>query len=143
MLQPWNFAAFSNISLETFMPNLVSLTPLSPQILVKTQMGVIMISRFLVNPVVILAWPIHSKTSGDIDTKLGSVAKFNKRNKTTSKKFDDDVMSVNCNFIINFSIYGQFGAIRKLDSGRIVCKTYICLIVTFYLTRTYFSKFLN
>ena len=34
-------------------------------------------------------------------------------------------MSVNCDFIINFSIYGQFGAIRKMDSGRIVCKTYI------------------
>ena len=127
MLQPWHFAAFSNISLETFMPNLVSLTPPSPKILSKTQMGVFLISRFLVNSLVILSWSIHSKTRGDIDTKLGPVAKLNKRNKTTSKKFDDDVMSVNCDFIINFSIYGQFGAIRKLDSGRVVCKTYICI----------------
>ena len=34
-------------------------------------------------------------------------------------------MSANCDVIVNFSIYGQFGATRKLDSGRIVCKTYI------------------
>ena len=34
-------------------------------------------------------------------------------------------MSVNCDVIVIFPIYGQFGAIRKPDSGRIVCKTYI------------------
>ena len=34
-------------------------------------------------------------------------------------------MSTNCDGIVIFSIYGQFGAIRKLDSGRVVCKTYI------------------
>ena len=33
-------------------------------------------------------------------------------------------LSANCNFIVIFQIYGQFGAIRKLDSGRIVCKTF-------------------
>ena len=57
--------------------------------------------------------------------KLGPVTKLDKRNKTTSKKFDDDVMSENCDVIVIFPIYGQFGAIRKPDSGRIVCKTYI------------------
>ena len=57
--------------------------------------------------------------------KLGPVTKIDKRNKTTSKKFDDDVMSENCDVIVIFPIYGQFGAIRKPDSGRIVCKTYI------------------
>ena len=57
--------------------------------------------------------------------KLGPVAKLEKRNKTTSKKFDDDVMAPNCDVIVIFRIYGQFGAIRKLDSGCIVCKTYI------------------
>ena len=36
-----------------------------------------------------------SKTSHDIDMKVGSVTKLDKRNKTTSKKFDDDVMSAN------------------------------------------------
>ena len=57
--------------------------------------------------------------------KLGPVTKLDKRNKITSKKFDDDVMSENCDVIVIFPIYGQFGAIRKPDSGRIVCKTYI------------------
>ena len=55
--------------------------------------------------------------------KVGPVNKFDKRNETTSKKFDDDIMSKNCNAIANFSIYDQFGAIWKPDSGRIVCKT--------------------
>ena len=60
-----------------------------------------------------------------MDLKLGPVFKLDKRNKTTSKKFDDDVMSANCNVILIFQIYGQFGAIQNLDSGRIVFKTYI------------------
>ena len=33
-------------------------------------------------------------------------------------------MSTNCDFIVAFPIYDQFGAIHKPDSGRIVCKTY-------------------
>ena len=41
------------------------------------------------------------------------------------KKFDDNVMSANCDFNVIFPIYGQFGAARKLDSGRIVCQIYI------------------
>ena len=58
--------------------------------------------------------------------KLGAAIKLdNKRNKTTSKKFDDNVMSENCDVIAIFPIYGQFGAIWKPDSSRIVCKTYI------------------
>ena len=65
------------------------------------------------------------RTSDDIDMKLGPVSKFDKRNKTMQKKFDDNVMSANCDVIAIFSIYGQFGAIWKSDSGRIVCKTYI------------------
>ena len=44
--------------------------------------------------------------------KLRPVAKIDKRNKTTSKKFDDNVMSENCDVIVVFPIYGQFGAIR-------------------------------
>ena len=36
-------------------------------------------------------------------------------------------MSKNCDIIIIFPIYGQFGAIWKLDSARIVCKTYIVI----------------
>ena len=57
--------------------------------------------------------------------KLGRVTKLDKRNKTVSKKLDDDVMSRNCDVIVIFPIYGQFGAIHKPDSGRIVCITYL------------------
>ena len=39
--------------------------------------------------------------------------KLDKRNKTTSKKFDNDVMSTNCDATVFFPIHGQFGAIRK------------------------------
>ena len=48
--------------------------------------------------------------------KLGPVIKLDNRNKTTSKKLDDDVMSENIDVIAIFPIYGQ---------GRMVCKTYI------------------
>ena len=55
--------------------------------------------------------------------KLGPVTKLDKRNTAT---FDDDVMSTNyLNVIVIFPIYGQFGAIWKLDSKRMVCKTVI------------------
>ena len=57
--------------------------------------------------------------------KLGTVTKLGKRNKATSKKFDDDAMSANCDIIVIFSIYGPSRTIRKPDSGCIVCKTYI------------------
>ena len=57
--------------------------------------------------------------------KLGQVTKLDKRNKATSKKTDNNVMPVNCDAILFFPVYDQFGAIRKLDSGRIVCKTYL------------------
>ena len=57
--------------------------------------------------------------------KLGPVTKIDKRDKTTSKNLDDNVMSENCDVIAIIPIYGQFGAIRKLCSRRIVCKTYV------------------
>ena len=57
--------------------------------------------------------------------KLGPVTKVDKRNKTTTKKIDDGVISENCDVIAIFTIYGQFGAIWKPNSRRIVCKTYI------------------
>ena len=57
--------------------------------------------------------------------KLGQVFKLDKRNKMPSKKFKDDLMLANCDANVIFPFYGQFGAIEKLDSGRIVCKTYI------------------
>ena len=57
--------------------------------------------------------------------KLGLVTKPDKRNKTKSKKIEDDVMLGNCDVIAIFPIYSQFGAIRKPDSGRIAYKTSI------------------
>ena len=57
--------------------------------------------------------------------KLGPIIKLDKRNKRTSKKFDGDVISANCDVIVIFPICGQFGAIRKPDSGRTDCKIYV------------------
>ena len=57
--------------------------------------------------------------------KIGAVTKLDKRNNTMSKNFDDDVTSTNCNVIGFFPIYDQFGATRKPDFERIVCKKYI------------------
>ena len=64
----------------------------------------------------------NSRTSDDIDMKLGQVTKLDKRNKTTSKN-DHDAMLTNCDALP----LSQFRAIRKPDSGRIVCKTYILI----------------
>ena len=47
----------------------------------------------------------------------GPVTEFDKRNKATLEKIDNKVMSKNCDVIATFSIYSQFGAIRKPDSG--------------------------
>ena len=57
--------------------------------------------------------------------KLRSLTKLNKKNKTTTKKFDDDFMSEYRDVIATLSIYSQFGEIWKPDSGCIICKTYI------------------
>ena len=57
--------------------------------------------------------------------KFGPVTKIDMRNTTTSKNLEDEMMSENCDVIFIFTIYGQFGAIRKPDSGRLVCNTYI------------------
>ena len=59
--------------------------------------------------------------------KLEPATKLNKRNKATSKNFDDDFMAESCDVIAIFLIYGQVGAIWKPDSGRIVSKTYISI----------------
>ena len=34
-------------------------------------------------------------------------------------------MPENCDVLVSFLIYGQFGAFQKPDSGRMVSKTYI------------------
>ena len=68
-----------------------------------------------------------SRTSADIDMNLGPVTKFDKRNKTTSKKFDNDVIPENCDLKIVIVISG-FLANLEQSGGRIpsrVCKSYI------------------
>ena len=73
------------------MLNLASLTHPSFQILNKTQRV-----EFLVNP---LQKSCHnSRTTNDIDMKIGPVTKLGKRNKATSEKLDDDVLSANDTF---------------------------------------------
>ena len=57
--------------------------------------------------------------------KFGPVTKLDKRNKTTSKKFDVNFMSDNCDVIVIFWIFGQFGAVWRLDYGHRVCKSYV------------------
>ena len=52
-----------------------------------------------------------SRTSDDIDVKRGLVPKLDKKSKTTSKEFGDDVMLENFDVIAIFQIYSQFGAI--------------------------------
>ena len=65
--------------------------------------------------------------------KLGPATKLDKKNKTPSKKFDNDVMLENYDFIVISPIYLQFGAIQKPDSGRIVYKTYIFINSNIYI----------
>ena len=69
----------------------------------------------------------NSRTSDGIDMKLGPVTKPDKRNKTALKNFYGDVKSVHYDVILILLIWGQFGAIRELESGRIVYKTYIAI----------------
>ena len=57
--------------------------------------------------------------------KLGPVTKLHKRNKTTSKKLDVDVMSENYDVIVIFRISGQFGPVWRPDSGHRACQSYV------------------
>ena len=68
---------------------------------------------------------LNSRTSHDIDMKLGPVTKRENRNETTSKNFDVDVMLRNCDVIVIFRIFGQFGAVQRPDSGHRACKGYV------------------
>ena len=68
--------------------------------------------------------------------KLGLVTKLDKKNKTTSKTFDDDVMSKNCDVIVIFRIFSQFGAVRRPVSGTVSAKVMFSVIAAFCLTKT-------
>ena len=79
----------------------------------------------------------NSRTSNDIDVKLGSVTKLNKWSKTRSKKFDDDVMTANCDVSVIFLQFianlGPFGS-RIPDESSV--KRTFSLKENFYLTKT-------
>ena len=49
----------------------------------------------------------YSRNSHDIDMKLGLVTKLDKKNTATSKKFDDDVISRNCDVLVFFRFMGN------------------------------------
>ena len=48
--------------------------------------------------------------------KLMPVTEHDKKNKTTSRKFDDDVMSANCDVIVIFGNFGIFLASLSFGS---------------------------
>ena len=68
--------------------------------------------------------------------KVGPVTKLDKRNKTTLKKFDDDVMSENCDIIVIFFLFlanleQSGGWILNTASADVM----FSVIVTFCLTK--------
>ena len=131
-MQPWHFAAFSNI---LFVTNLVSLTqPQSPDIGQNSDGGISYLRIF--DQSLIKGNRHNSRTSDDINMKLWPVTKLDKRNKATSKEFIKDIISTTCDVIVIFPIYGQFEAVRIPDPGRLVnsmVKLASSLTVTFYL----------
>ena len=62
----------------------------------------------------------NSRTSDDIEMKLGLVNKLDKASKATLKKIDVNVMSENCDVIVIFRIFGQFEAVQT-ESLQKVC----------------------
>ena len=52
-------------------------------------------------------------------------------------------MSVHYDVIVIFPIYGQFGGIRKPDSERIICKTYIFINSNFFILQKLKTKLKN
>ena len=103
----WYFAAFSNILIDIFVPNL----PQSPD---TGQNPVGGISDIRISGQSFINENCHNfRTSHDTDIKLGPVTKLDKKNAATATKIDDDVMSANCHVIVFFPIYGQFADIRK------------------------------
>ena len=77
----------------------------------------------------------NSRISLNTDMKLGPVAKLNKTNMATSKNFLRYCHASKLLRPYNFSNCGQFEATRKLDSGSMVCKTYIFINNNLYITK--------
>ena len=87
------------------MPNTPNLAQ-SPDFGQKSDRG---ISDFQIFGLPLIKGKCHnSRTSDDIDMKLGPVTEIDKRKKTTSKKFDEEVISKNCDIISIFPIDSKF-----------------------------------
>ena len=101
-------AAFGKILFGTFAPNLVFLTRPSLQIL-----G---ISEFRISRQSLIKGNCHnSRASDDIDMKLGTVTKIDKRNKTTLKK----LTMTSFRKTVTSLPYFQFTANLEQSGGRI------------------------
>ena len=57
--------------------------------------------------------------------KLGPVTNLERKTKSTSKNFDHDVMSANCDVIVNFPNLWPVWLYRELESGSIASEPYI------------------
>ena len=64
----------------------------------------------------------NSRTSDDIEMKLGLVNKLDKASKATLKKVDVNVMSENCDVIVIFRIFGQFEAVQTESLQKLCLK---------------------
>ena len=114
-------AAFSNFSLETLVPNLVSLICPSPQILRRNSDGGI--SDFRISGKSLINKNCHnSRTSDDFDMKLGLVIKTRETRQRQQK-----LMMTSCLQIVTSLLFFRFIAnleqFRKTDSGRLICYT--------------------
>ena len=56
--------------------------------------------------------------------KLGAITNLT-RETERQKKIEFDAMSENYDVSVTFRIFGQFGAVRRPDSGHRVCKSYV------------------
>ena len=120
-----NFRTFSNFSLETLLQNLVSLN------CSRAQMSNFRISdQSLINQNC-----LNSRTSIDVEIKLGQVIKLDKRNRATSKIFDDDFMPINCDAFFISPVYGQFVKICRQNFEHMVRKLTFSLKVAFCFTK--------
>ena len=110
------------------MPNVVSVTRPSLQILSKTQTQVFPISRFQVNP--FIKENCHnSRANNDINMKLRLLTKLDKRNKTKSKKLTLKSLSF---FRLLANLEQSGGQIPDTESAKVM----FSVIVTFCLTKT-------
>ena len=116
---------FSNLLLGTFLPNFFFLN--SPQSLDIWQNAGGVISDFQISGQAFVKEICrNSRTSHDIDMKLGPLTKLDKSNTTTLKK---NLTMTSCWKIVTsfsfFPIYGQFVTIQKPDSKCMVISSIV------------------